>query len=549
MIKELFLPEKINNYYLFSKKILGLDIGKTHISATLVSIQGTKITIEKYIEEKIESSNTANANERTIKALQTVVHQFDSFDEVHSSISSSLAIFKEIKLPFLSYEKIKMVVNYEIEPLLPFSLQDAVVDFIITKQYPQENSSQVLVAAVQKQHISTHLEILAAAGISPEVVTIDLIAIYSLYKKIPTYASRPGTLVLIDLGLQTTRIAYIQDGQLRFIRTLNKGTLHIAKEVSEVLEMQPNETMEYIIRYGLEKSTNHQYLQAVTQSLTNFWQEIQFTLQSFLAQGLTQDKIAKIILFGGGSEIKKISDFTSSLLNIPCELMHITDILHDPTITIKNKIALPSSSIVSLSTAIPSPIADQFNLRQGEFAVSKESQIRKQTLIAAGLFIALLGTLGIPIYLQIRKFRNEAIESRNQAVKALNERPNFSSSLQDGLKNIKEKELLNTAISIAQDEIKKQEETWFAFAGPARATILKYLLELTKRIDKESLGFDIQNLHIANGMITIKASVKNHEALKTLEKELKESKLFSYVSSPEETTFTMQITLSKNGED
>jgi type IV pilus assembly protein PilM len=550
MIRELFLPDKINNYYLFSKRIIGLDIGKTHISATLVVAKGKQTTIEKYVEEKIELGVTTNYVERATKTLQLVMAQFDSYDEIRVALSSSIAIFKEIKLPFLSHEKIKMVVNYEIEPLLPFSLNDAVVDFIVTKQFPQEASSQVLVAAVQNQHIAAALEICAGAGISPDVLTIDLFALYSLYKNIPTYTSLQGNIVLIDLGIQATRIAYIQQGQLRFIRTLGKGTYHIAKEVSEALAMQPNETMEYIIRYGLEKSTNQQYLQAITQSLTSFWQEIQFTLQSFLIQGTAQEKISQIVLLGGGSEIKKIAEFASSQLNIPCELMHITDVLQNHSITVKNKIALPSSSIISLATAIPSEVTEQFNLRQGEFTSAKEGILDKQMLVAAGLCLLLLGTLGTHIFLQIRAFRNSAIASQNEAVQALKERSNFAAPLQDGLRNIKkEKEILNTAISIAQDEVKKQEETWFAFAGPARATMLKYLLELSKRIDKDSLGFDIQSLQIGNGVMTLKASVKNHEALRILEKELKESKLFTYVSSPEETTFTMKITLAKNGEE
>jgi len=550
MIRELFLPNRIGNYYLFAKRVIGLDVGKTHISATQVYIKGTKKIIEKYVEERLEPGSAANYTERAIRALHLVIAQLDKFDAVHSALSSSVAIFKEIKLPFLTYEKIKMVVNYEIEPLLPFSLQDAVVDFIIAKQYPQEQSSQVLVAAVQKQHIAMHLEILQASGISPDIITIDLFALYSLYKKIPTYASLRGNTVIIDLGLQATRIAYIQDGQLRFIRTINKGTLHIAKEVSEALGMQPNETMEYIIRYGLEKNTNQQYIQEVTKSLANFWQEIQFTLQSFTAQGITQEQISKIILLGGGSEIKKITEFVHSLLNIPCEIMHVTDILHDPSISIKNTIALPSSSIISLSAAIPSSVTDQFNLRQGEFAASTEDLTKKQSIIAIGLCVVLLGSLSIYTFLQIRTFSNEAISSRDQAIKALKDRAHFSSALQDGLKNIKkEKELLNTAISIAQDEVKKQEKTWFAFTGPARATILKYLLELTKLIDKDALGFDIQSLKIAEGIMTIKASVKNHDALKTLEKGLKESKLFTNISSPEETTFTMIIMLAKNGEE
>ncbi len=550
MIRELFLPVQIKGYYLFGQRIIGLDVGKTHVSATQVYLKGKKISIEKYVEEKLEAGSTTNYNERATIALQKVFTQLDKYDAVHSALSSSVAIFKEIKLPFISYDKIKMVVKYEIEPLLPFSLSDAVVDFIITKQYKDENSSQVLVAAVQNQHIESHLHLLQSAGISPDIITIDLFALYGLYKKIPSFRTFSGNVVLVDLGTQTTRMAYIQDGQLRFVRTINKGTYNTAKDVADALGMQPNEAMDYILRFGVEKSTNQQYLQSITQNMTQFWQEVQFTLQSFTMQGNTQESISKIVLLGGGSEIKGLANFVQAMLNTPCELLHITDILHDPSIAIKNKTSLPSSSIISLSTAIPSQVTEQFNLLQGQALKDKESDVNKQIILGLLLSFVLIGSLFTYTFFQIRKFKNEATASRDEALKALTDRTNFKDELKDGLKAIKkEKDLLPEATRIAEDVVKQKEAVWFAFTGPARSTILKYLLELTKRIDKEALGLDLQNLSISDGIMTMKASVKSHDALKILERELKESKLFTSVTSPEETTFTMKITLAKNGEE
>jgi type IV pilus assembly protein PilM len=548
MIREIFLPNKIRGYYLFAQRIVGIDIGKAHISATQIYLKGRSILIEKYIEEKLETGNSINYSERATKALQHVVSQLDKFDKVHTALSSSVAIFKEIKLPFLSYDKIKMVVNYEIEPLLPFSINDAVIDFIITKQHPQESTSEILVAAVQNQHIAQHLQIVQNAGISPEIITIDLFALYGFYKRIPAYEQLSNT-VLVDLGPQVTRIAYIQDGQLRFIRSINKGVLHLAKIVGDNLDMQANEAMEHIIRFGLATSSSPRFVQAIHNALTSFWQEIQFTLQSFTAQTEPPQQISKILLLGSGAEIKGISEFVSSLLHTPSQLMHATDILQDPAITIKNKTSLPSTSIISLSTAILAPVVENFNLRQGEFSLQRTQLLDKQLIVATSLLLILLSILSFHSFFQIRKLRKEARASITEALNALKNRPHFTLPLQDGLKGVKEKDLLKRAIEICEDEVKKQEAMWFAFAGPARSTFLKYLLELTSKIDKTSLGFVIESLTISEGVMKIKAHVKDHEALKILVKELKESKLFTFVSSPEETNFEMKIILAKNNQE
>ncbi len=73
--------------------------------------------------------------------------------------------------------------------------------------------------------MAQHLALFEAAGVQPEQVTIDLFALYGLYRMIPAYAQQKGGIVLLEIEAQSTRMAYIYDGQLRFIRTLSKGLL------------------------------------------------------------------------------------------------------------------------------------------------------------------------------------------------------------------------------------------------------------------------------------------------------------------------------------
>ena len=73
MIKNIFLPEKIGTYYLFSKRIIGIDIGKTHINATQVHVGGNTISIEKCIEENLEAGNPNDHTERLGHALKKII--------------------------------------------------------------------------------------------------------------------------------------------------------------------------------------------------------------------------------------------------------------------------------------------------------------------------------------------------------------------------------------------------------------------------------------------------------------------------------------------
>ena len=546
MIKEIFLPQTIKGYYIFGKRIVGFDIDKTHVRATQIYLKGRTTTIEKQFDVPLENGTSANYSERASKAIAEINAQLDPYDSIHSAISSSVVIFKELRLPFLAYEKLKMVVPYEIEPLLPFAQGDAIVDFIITRQNVEQGSSEILAAAVQNQHIAQHLQLFEVAGISPDAITIDLFALYGLYARIPKYAQQQGTVILVDLAPQATRVAYIQDGQLRFIRSLNKGFLNISKAIGDTLNMQPQESLEHLLRYGFEKSTNQKFVEIMNQEYGNFLNEIQLIIQSFTAQ--TNQAISKIVIAGPGTEIKGTVSFITTHMQVPCQEIQASDIT-DASIEMKSKNTFSNSNIMSLSIALPSAITEQFNLRKNSFALATDSLINKQLIVGCGLILTLFLSLGVSSYLEIRSMRNAAINSEKEALDALLERKNFRKALEEGLKGTKDKDKLEEALELAKIEVKKQEDLWFAFAGPARASVLKYLLELTTKIDKDSLGFNIESLAISEGTMTIKAQVKNHEALKLLEKELASSPLFKYVPRQEQTSFTMKITLATNREE
>lgn len=546
MIKEIFLPQTIKGHYLFGKRIVGFDIGKTHVSATQIYLKGAATIIEKYFDIPLETGTSNNYAERASKAIAEIAAQLDTCDAIHSAISSSVVIFKELRLPFLAHEKLKMVVPYEIEPLLPFAQGDAVIDFIITRQNIEQGGSEVLAAAVQNQHIAQHLELFEQAGISPTEITIDLFALYGLYTRIPKYAQQQGVVILIDLSPQATRVAYIQEGQLRFIRSLNKGFAHVSKIMSDELNMQPQEAMEHLLRYGFEKSTNQKFVEIMHQEYGRFWDEIQLIIQSFTTQ--THQSITKIIIAGSGTEIKGMTSFATTHMQIPCQEIQAADII-DASISMKSKITFPNSNIMSLSIALPSPITDQFNLRKDSFALETDAILNKQLIVSLGLLLTILLGLGVNSYLAIRSMSNAALASEKEAIDALLERKNFEKILTEGLKGVKDKDRLEEALEQTKEEVKKQEALWFAFAGPARASMLRYLLELTNIIDKEALGFIIESLSITDGMMTLKAQVKNHEALKILERDLQKSPLFKYVPRQEQTSFIMNIALATNREE
>ncbi len=523
MIKNIFAPEKIGSYYLFAKRVIGFDINKTVVHACKVYMRGSSTTVEQCLEERIVPGDNSAYRERAGQAIKSVLKAAGKCNAIYTAIDSSRVIFKKLTLPFLQYEKIKKVIYFEVEPLLPFPLHEAAIDFIIVNQDTQESTSEILVAAVQNAVLDEHLQLFAEAGVSPEVVTVDLFSLYGLYTRIPSYAQLEGDIALIDLSFNSTRIAYIHDKQLNFIRTLPQGVSSIAKMVAESIGISASEAMKQMMRFGIEPSQEPNYNEAIKKVLSTFWSEVSFTLRSF---SMRTDELVvnNILLLGIGSEINGVSEFVQDLLNVSCERFKVLELFKDKNISIEKNQSISSSNIISLSVALPAPITENFNVRQELEAAESATVINKQIIVAFVLVIILFVILATHSFFQIRKLSNEYSSSEKEAVRILKRRlPELE----------REKtQKLSVLVRSAQDKVSEKERQ-ISLMSPTRGSYLRYLLELIERIDKKALGFDIEGITIADDELILRGSVRDFAALRKLEASLRESKLFNYTESQE----------------
>jgi len=538
MIKDILIPGKLGSYYIFPKRVVGFDIDKTNVKATKFYLNGNVVTIERFVDEKLEIGADLTHDEKVSNAIRKIIGRIGKFDEICSAVSSSQVIFKSLRLPFVSHSKIKMVINYEVEPLLPFSLNDAIVDFIIVDSNLEENSSEVMVAAVKKEIVDQHISLFEAVGVTSSVVGVDVLSLYSLYKRIPIYSDLKGDVALIDVGFSDTRVLYVHNGRLAFVRTLPKGIFSQAKDLSRVFSIDQGQAIDELIRFGLFKVDDGKYNEAMSELASKFWDDIRFTLRSFAGKLDGQNIISKVLLLGQGARLNGVVDFVNKFFNTPSELLEIDSLIDNKTVKIKNSLSIPSENIISLSIGFPSEVVEKFNLNRVGTSISEEKLINKQLVVLFLLIIFSVTLLLVHSFIQISKLSTEVSNSQKEVISVVREKFNIPP----------EEETLEDVVAAANEQVRQNEEIVFAFSRKARTSFLKYLLAIHDALDKKALGLDIEQMTISSveGHIILKAQVKNYEALKKLEKELRKSKLFSYVEPQEKTDFIMKIIVSKN---
>lgn len=488
MIQNIFLPDHLGTYYLFRKKMVGIHITPHAIWATVLIAQGKSLTLTHTYKQEIVQEK-GHQQERTSEALAELMKKVGSYDSLISTLPSSYVMFKELRFPFITKEKIALALPYEIEPFLPFPLSDAFFDFSLVKVNVEKNHSEVIVAAVQKKHLYDHLQLFSKANIHHESVTVDMLNLYGLYTKIAHLHPLEENGVLVAWDDAMIHIAYLQEGIIKTVRSLVKD--------------------------NDERKT---------------WQSLFFTLQSFSQEYGAIQKI----LFMETDHATMLQ--AQEQLGVPCELLELKKNLSALEITEKNN-EDQSLNVFSLAAAYPSSFSSDFSLAT-EQQQNKQASLFKQQLVAcAGLTTILLCAMSIHTFLQVHKLSSAVNSTRDSIVKEL--RKNFPSIKSNNL---------TQAMKSAKQAVSKEEEIWFSFSNQTRHSFLKYLFTLSTKIEPEVLGLQLKKMVINKDSILIEGSVRNFEAVAQLEQELKDSHLFVHVPYLEKTEFSIPLTLSKQGD-
>ena len=116
---------------------------------------------------------------------------------VVSAIPAQATFVRNLPLPFRDPRKIREVLKFEIEPHIPYPVEDVIVDFAKIRNL-DTGGCEVLAAAVSKKVMADHLHILGLAGLAPEVVDWEIFGELNSYLAWRPLQSR--AVALINLG-------------------------------------------------------------------------------------------------------------------------------------------------------------------------------------------------------------------------------------------------------------------------------------------------------------------------------------------------------------
>jgi general secretion pathway protein L len=355
------------------EKILGLDISSDSVAAVQVAwgLKGHQVTACDHV--MIEE---AGGLEEALKAL---VERVGPVTEVcFSSLPAEHVSYRNLRMPFRDKKKIGQTLVFELETIVPFPVEDLLVDFTIVDQSDQ---SEILAASVKRAYVSEHLENLQANGINPEVLDISGMPTLSWLLR---QAETPDNGLLLQIGSKRNTMILYLNRRVALVRSFSfDGVI--------MVQAESNET-----------SNGHVDTEAaeeIESCLRSLCTEVQNTLHAFEWENRRTVRPEKIFVTGSGTLYPDTEDLLNRFFELPVEKV---DLSSDPGIHMDEDVARtwnPAFMDNALALAMRKTKEDLgFNFRRDEFEVRKEyfghkREIRK----VAAFLIIILCLLGLDL--------------------------------------------------------------------------------------------------------------------------------------------------------
>jgi type IV pilus assembly protein PilM len=234
------------------------------------------------------------------------------------------AIFSSIiNIPPSSEKELKMTVELQASKLLPYPLEEAVLDYKIlnTEKKDSSKSARVLLTAAPKNLINKYVEIFKNAKL--ELLYLETEA-FGLIRSL--IGKDKSTIAILDIGATKTNILIVENGIPAVTKSINLGGLMITKALSEMTKVGiiEAESLKRDARFAENGGAEAGSVlpKPIESLLVPVLNEIRYCFNLYLNENSKETaegksaKVEKIVLTGGSAFYPHLADFFSRALNI-----------------------------------------------------------------------------------------------------------------------------------------------------------------------------------------------------------------------------------------
>jgi type IV pilus assembly protein PilM len=397
---------------------VGIDIGSESIKMVQLRKTGNGFSLEKAGYSSIKEipfyDGMNNAGQIS-EAVKWVLENNDIKSAVASvSLPMNMIYSKYITLPFVSEEKIKQIIQFEIGEHIPFAVEEVYWDYTVFGKAPKSNEVNVLLHVVKKDVVTDFVNNLAEAGIDIIIIDVMNMALYNSLIESGNYEET----ILIDIGAKNTNVILMENDNC-WSRALPIGGEDFDTQIAKDLNIAKEKAEQLKKDIGLQgEGKDAKVSKAISKVSAELVKEIQRTI-GFYRNKAENLVIKRVVLSGGNARIKGISSLFMDKLGLDVEIFDpFRKIDINPNVGAKNinKVKSYFACAVGLALRHIKPCATEANLIPPE-VLDERYAIKNRIFL--WLSIGVLVFFFILLNLGIVKSINKNKQILNQADTAL----------------------------------------------------------------------------------------------------------------------------------
>ncbi len=508
-------------------KILGLDIGEDAIKAVLVirSFKGGYRAVDAAIVPIKETGGVSGALQELFKN--------ENFRGCPCATALSVQdlSFRNIVLPFRDEKKIRQILTFEVEPLLHFAVDDAILDFIMVHQGAPSDLLVVIAPKTAVQERTAHL--------SEYVKQISHLNVEGAAAAAILHAQNPSTgcVLLLDIGAGHSAGLLIENGRICQVRPFAFGGNLVTRTIAQTLKIDADEAEQ-----RKQENRPGEAGEAIAALCDKFFSEVDHTIEFMRLQGRLQHDPERIYLTGGGGLYAPFRDALSRHFRAPVEPL---DLLTGHAIPVEQTVGSRWDPPI-MNQALALAIAGHkrglgFNIKMQDSKVRAAVAKHKGTLRrAAAVLLLILILAGTDAYLDYRYNRQRLDALKAEITTLFKTLSPEATRIVDPVSQLKGKIMEARKATLGIDETRPG------------ATVLALLKDISS-LAPPATELTVHAFTLEKDAILLKGQAKNFDAVDTLKNEFMKSKFFQAVTigdtkllkQGDKVDFDLRITLKR----
>lgn len=313
------------------KEAFGLDISDLSLKLIKLKEKRGGFVLESYNQADIEpgvlKQGVIKNEDKLAKIIKeaclTAQGKKITMPYVIASLPEEKSFLQVIQMPRMEEKDLKSAIVFEVENYIPLPINEVYFDFqVIPASKNHTTHLDVLIVAMPKKIVNSYVSCFEKAGLIPIAFEVESQAISRALIK---NDSSSAPVILIDFGKNSTDVIVFFENSIRFTCSLPISSMQLTVAIAEALKVNIKKADELKIKHDLYANKRNEKAKKIQQAIDPILNDLVLQIKKYIdfyqnhayqEDLFSNEKIEKILLCGGGANLKGLTRFFQETLKI-----------------------------------------------------------------------------------------------------------------------------------------------------------------------------------------------------------------------------------------